>query len=159
MEVIQEGPFRVIVDYAHTPGSLEKVYKAVKPKAPQRLICVLGSAGGGRDTWKRARFGEIASRYCETILITNEDPYDEMPRAIMDEIASGCVQDSKKKYNLQVIEDRGVAIKAAFRNAKNGDTVIVTGKGNERWIHVAGGQKISWNDRVAVEEALSRTEN
>ena len=70
------------------PDALEKVYKTVKPQTG-KLICVLGAAGGGRDTWKRPEFGKIASKFCDEIILTNEDPYDENPEAILDNIASG----------------------------------------------------------------------
>jgi len=74
-----------VVDYAHTPDSLEKIYQAFKdvPK-----ICVLGNTGGGRDTWKRPEMATIAERYCDQIILTNEDPYDEDPRKIVDEMAN-----------------------------------------------------------------------
>src|SRR3989338_5777914 len=82
MEFLQKEPFRVVVDYAHTPDSLEVVYKTLKDEltrsdldAGHRLICVLGAAGGGRDKWKRPEFGRIASEYCDEIILTDEDPY------------------------------------------------------------------------------------
>ena len=84
MERIEAGQdFTVIVDYAHTPDSLEKVYQVFQN---QKKICVLGGTGGGRDGWKRPVMGNIAGRYCDHIILTNEDPYDEDPRKIVDEI-------------------------------------------------------------------------
>ena len=105
MEYVQREPFAVVVDYAHTPDSLEKIYQALTsenpnskiqitnefqiPKSKSDLICVLGAAGGGRDKWKRPEMGKIAARYCKEIILTNEDPYDEPPETILDQIAVG----------------------------------------------------------------------
>ncbi len=81
MEFVIAGPYTGIVDYAHTPDSLEAAYRAAKPEPnprypDPRLICVLGAAGGGRDRWKRPEFGRIAAEYCDEIVLTDEDPYD-----------------------------------------------------------------------------------
>ena len=104
METIQEKPFKVVIDYAHTPDSLEKVYQTINSKLlpagrqgktqNSKLICVLGSAGGGRDKWKRPKMGEIAAKYCDEIILTNEDSYDENPNQILSEIKSG-IQNSE----------------------------------------------------------------
>ena len=82
LEFIQKQPFSVVVDYAHTPDSLEIIYKTLKPMNG-RLICVLGAAGGGRDKWKRPEFGAIADRLVDEIILTDEDPYEEDPRQII----------------------------------------------------------------------------
>ncbi len=151
MEFVQREPFSVVVDYAHTPDSLEAVYKSLKPKAVnQKLICVLGAAGGGRDKWKRPEFGRIADEYCDEIILTDEDPYEEDPEKIIDEVASGI------KSDRQVIKilDRREAIKTALTKAKQGDIVVITGKGSEISIAVAGGKKIPWSDREIVRELL-----
>ena len=87
LEKVINEPFRVFVDYAHTPDALEKVYSAL-PRS-SRKICVLGSCGGGRDKWKRPELGKIASNFCSQIILTNEDPYDEDPQQIVDQIESG----------------------------------------------------------------------
>ncbi len=155
MEFIQKEPFAVVVDYAHTPDSLEAVYKTLKP-APRstlhapRLICVLGAAGGGRDKWKRPEFGRIADEYCDEIILTDEDPYEENPEKIINEVASGI------KPGRQVIKilDRREAIKTSLTKAKQGDTVIITGKGSETSIAAADGKKIPWSDREIVRELL-----
>ena len=88
MEMVIDKPFKVYVDYAHTPDSLEKVYKTLG----KDLICVLGSCGGGRDKWKRPEIGRIAGDYCKEIILTNEDPYDENPASIIEEISVGFSQ-------------------------------------------------------------------
>ena len=157
MEVIQRHPFRVIVDYAHTPESLRSVYETLRmPNA--RMICVLGAAGGGRDTWKRSEFGKIAAEFCTETILTNEDPYDENPMAIIDEIAVG-FSDAATTYNLQPtalhkIFDRRVAVAAALRSAGAGDIVVITGKGSEAWLMGPDGAKTPWDDRAIVREEL-----
>jgi len=147
MEVIQNEPFRVVIDYAHTPNSLEIVYKHLANKKG-RMVCVLGSCGGGRDKWKRPHIGKIADKYCDQIILTNEDPYDEDPEAIINDIKSGNLNNPKF---LEII-DRREAIKKAIFLAKKNDTVIITGKGSERWIHVKNGRKILWSDKEVVEQ-------
>ncbi|MBX4190117.1 UDP-N-acetylmuramyl peptide synthase, partial [Candidatus Parcubacteria bacterium] len=145
MEVIQKEPFKVVVDYAHTPDSLEAVYKSLKPESG-RLICILGAAGGGRDKWKRQEFGAIAERYCDEIFLTNEDPYEEDPEEILNQVQKGIQTDSK----LHRILDRKEAISAALGAARTGDTVVITGKGSETTMAVQGGKKIPWSDKEAV---------
>ncbi|HUC31432.1 MAG TPA: UDP-N-acetylmuramyl-tripeptide synthetase [Candidatus Paceibacterota bacterium] len=159
MEFINDGDYTAVVDYAHTPESLEAAYAAAKPKpSPSfpkpRLICVLGAAGGGRDTWKRPAFGAIAGDHCDEIILTNEDPYDEDPQAIMNEIESGIPRPLREGQNVYKILDRAEAIDKAVALAREGDVVIGTGKGSEDWIHIAGGRKIPWNERAAFEAAL-----
>ncbi len=160
MEFIQREPFEVVIDYAHTPDSLEAVYRMFKreagTKGEKRLICVLGSAGGGRDVWKRPVFGEIASRYCDEIFLTNEDPYEEDPEEILREIEKG-IKDSKYKISkVHKILDRREAIKAALTEAKKDDTVVITGKGSETTMALAGGRKIPWSEKKVVEELLQK---
>lgn len=148
MEKVIEKPFQVIIDYAHTPFSLEKVYKTLKESYPSsRLICVLGAAGGGRDKWKRPVMGEIAKKYCQKIIITNEDPYNEDPLEIINQVAKGAGKEAEK------ILDRREAINKALSLAQKGDIIIITGKGSEPWMCVKGGKKIPWSDKkVALEE-------
>jgi len=145
MELLQKDPFGVIVDYAHTPEQLESVYKTLNGN----LVCVLGSCGGGRDKWKRPVLGEIAARYCKEIIITNEDPYDEDPLEIMEEVSKGI-----KEKDFCIVVDRKEAIKKAIDSAKPGDTVIITGKGSEPWMCVANGEKIPWDDRQIAKDFL-----
>ena len=151
MEFLQKEPFEIVVDYAHTPDSLEAVYKTLK-KDSQKLICVLGAAGGGRDKWKRPEFGRIAGEYCDEIILTDEDPYDEIPEKIIEEIFSGI--SSSSKFKVKKILDRREAIKTALIKAKQGDTVIITGKGSETSMAVADGKKIPWSDWEIVRELL-----
>ena len=148
MELVIGEPFRVFVDYAFTPVALEKVYQTLSTE--YKLICVLGAAGGGRDKWKRPLLGKIAGAYCNTIIVTNEDPYDEDPQEIIDQVAKGTGGKAEK------ILDRREAIKKALKIAREGDTVIITGKGCEDSLVVAGGKKIPWDDREAVREEFQK---
>lgn len=152
MEWIQREPFGVVVDYAHTPDSLRAVYRTLKPDGA-RLICVLGAAGGGRDTWKRPEFGRIAQQYCDVIYLTDEDPFDEDPERIIEDIAAG-IAESSQSSKLHRILDRKNAIAAALTDAKDGEIVIITGKGSETSLAMAGGKKIPWSDAQTVRDFL-----
>jgi UDP-N-acetylmuramoyl-L-alanyl-D-glutamate--2,6-diaminopimelate ligase len=154
MEKVIDSPFEVFVDYAFVPEALEKVYQFVKPKNGN-LICVLGSCGGGRDKWKRSVLGELADRYGNTIIITNEDPYDEKPESIIDQVSVGI----KNKEKLIKILNRREAISKALSLAKAGDVIIITGKGCEPWICWEGGRKEAWDDRRIVKEEFEKIKN
>lgn len=149
MEFVQREPFKVVIDYAHTPDSLEAVYKTLKT-GNGRLICVLGAAGGGRDKWKRPEFGKIASKYCDEIILTNEDPYDEDPQEIIDDVMSGI----SPTLMVEKIIERREAIKKALTIAQEDDTVIITGKGSETSMAVSGNKKIPWSEKEVVRELL-----
>ncbi|MDD4409396.1 MAG: UDP-N-acetylmuramoyl-L-alanyl-D-glutamate--2,6-diaminopimelate ligase [Candidatus Pacebacteria bacterium] len=147
-EKIIDTPFDIFIDYAFTPVALEKVYDFLKP-ANGKLICVLGACGGGRDSWKRPVLGEIADRYGDYVIVTNEDPYDENPQQIIDQVSSG-VKDSNKLFR---VFDRREGIKKALQLARKDDVVIITGKGCEPWICWENGRKEAWSDKdVALEE-------
>jgi len=151
MEMVIFSPFKVIVDYAFTPNALEKVYTTIKNSfKPENLICVLGAAGGGRDKWKRPVLGKIAAKYCQHIIITNEDPYDENPKDIIDQVAQGTDNKAEK------IIDREKAINSALKKAKTNDVVIITGKGCEPWICIEKGKKIPWDDRKIVKQEFEK---
>jgi len=151
MEIVIKEPFTVIVDYAHTPDALEKVYQTIRETFTGRIIGVLGATGGGRDRWKRPVFGKIAEQYLDKIIITNEDPYDEDPQLIIDEIAAGLKQKQPER-----ILDRRQAIQRALKLAQKSDVVIITGKGCEPWMCVKNGKKIPWDDRQVVKEEFSK---
>ena len=156
-EKIEAGQdFAVVVDYAHTPESLKALYEAY---ANTRKICVLGSTGGGRDKWKRPVMGKIASEYCDTIILTNEDPYDEDPRTIIEELAS------QMKSKPEVIVDRrqaiarGIARATALRQAqtnKNDCAVLITGKGTDPTIQGPRHTSIPWNDAQVAREEIAK---
>jgi len=151
MEEVISAPFKVFVDYAFTPNALEKVYQELKEDfQPNKMICVLGACGGGRDKWKRPVLGKIAREHCQEIIIANEDPYDENPMAIINQVAEGAGERAFK------ILDRREAIRKALELARPGDLVVVTGKGCEPWICLAKGKKVSWDDRRVVKEEFER---
>ncbi len=148
VESIDAGqPFLAIVDYAHTPDSLRALYGAFPNR---RKICVLGNTGGGRDRWKRPAMAKIAEEHCAEVILTDEDPYDESPRAIIDEMARGM------EKMPTVIMDRRAAIRAALERARAGDAVLVTGKGTDPFIMGPRGKKMPWNDARVVREELRR---
>jgi len=155
LEVVSEKPYKVVVDYAHTPDALEKVYSTLKASGGS-LVCVLGSAGGGRDKWKRKELGKIAAQYCRQIIVTNEDPYDENPSDIIDEVAKGAESFGKRA---EKVLDRKEAVKLALTLAEKTDTIIITGKGAEPWMVVAQGKKIPWDDRLVVKQLLAKMKN
>jgi len=147
VEKIDAGQnFNVIVDYAHTPDSLEKFYQVFQTS---RNICVLGGTGGGRDAWKRAEMGRIAEKYCDEIILTNEDPYDENPMKIVEDIAKGITAKTPT-----IIMDRRKAIHEACECAKPGDSVLITGKGTDPYIMGMNGTKTPWNDAKVAREEL-----
>ncbi len=138
--------FITIVDYAHTPDSLKALYGAF---STHRKICVLGNTGGGRDVWKRPLMGKIAEEYCDEVILTNEDPYDEDPRAIVDDMTKGM------KISPYIIMDRRKAIRKAFSLAKSGDVVLITGKGTDPYIIEAHGKKVPWSDATIARTELA----
>lgn len=138
----------VIVDYAHTPDSLEKLYQAFKD---QHKIAVLGNTGGGRDTWKRPEMAHIAEEYCDHIILTNEDPYDEDPRKIVDEMAKGIEDQSK----LDIIMDRRLAIRTAIEQSEEGGYVLVSGKGTDPFIMGPHNTRQPWSDAEVVQKELA----
>jgi UDP-N-acetylmuramoyl-L-alanyl-D-glutamate--2,6-diaminopimelate ligase len=138
-----------VVDYAHTPDSLEKLYQAFKD-SPK--VCVLGNTGGGRDTWKRPEMGAIADRYCEHIILTNEDPYDEDPRKIVNEMEKGI----PNKQKLEIIMDRRTAIRTALLRCTDGGHVLISGKGTDPYIMGPNNTKEPWSDAEVVQQELAR---
>ncbi len=142
-------PFAVLVDYAHTPDSLENVLRAARRLTPGRLLVVFG-CGGDRDREKRPLMGEIAARLSDACFITSDNPRSEDPEAIIDEILAGVPRPAD---GLRVQADRRAAIALALGEAASADTVLIAGKGHEQGQELAGGRKIPFDDReVAIEE-------
>lgn len=137
-----------VVDYAHTPDSLEKLYTAFEK---EKKVCILGNTGGGRDTWKRPEMGRIADKYCDRIILTNEDPYDEDPKKIIDDMVRGIEDESK----LTIIMDRRKAIHTALEEAKDGSVVIISGKGTDPYIMGPHNTKTPWSDAKVVQQEMS----
>jgi UDP-N-acetylmuramoyl-L-alanyl-D-glutamate--2,6-diaminopimelate ligase len=154
MERVDLGqPFSVIIDYAHTPQSLEKVLRELRPITRGKLIAVFGSAGD-RDREKRPWMGEIAARLSDYAVFTNEDPREEDAMTILSEIAAGAEEvgwTEGKQYAR--IEDRRQGIAHAVRRAGPGDTVLLAGKGHERSILIGRGKE-AWDERAAAEAAI-----
>jgi UDP-N-acetylmuramoyl-L-alanyl-D-glutamate--2,6-diaminopimelate ligase len=145
----------VIIDYAVTPDSLEKLYELINKikttKGGGRIISVFGSCGE-RDRGKRPLMGKIVSGNADIVIVTNEDPYGEDPLQIINEVALG-IQNKKEGDNFWKILDRRKAIKKALQLARAGDFVIVTGKGAEETMAI-GDKIISWNDKRVIQEVL-----
>jgi UDP-N-acetylmuramoyl-L-alanyl-D-glutamate--2,6-diaminopimelate ligase len=133
MTHVDEGQdFDVIVDYAHTPDSFEKLFKDIKPVVTGKLIVMFGSAGR-RDEAKRAVQGELAGKYADEVIITEEDDRDMDGQEIMEQIAEGAEKAGKKRNkDLFLVHDRTEAIMTAINRAKKGDTVMLLGKGHEK---------------------------
>jgi UDP-N-acetylmuramoyl-L-alanyl-D-glutamate--2,6-diaminopimelate ligase len=158
MERIDVGqPFGVVVDFAHSPASLQAVLDLLAPAAAARgggLIAVFGSAGE-RDTAKRPQMGRIAGERTRLVVVTDEDPRGEDREAILDEIARGAEAGGKRRgQDLQLIADRRAAIATAFEAARPGDIVLLAGKGHERSIIGRGGAQ-PWDERATALELLA----
>lgn len=158
MEIVKAKGFKVVIDYAHTPHSIEEVYKTtLEILKPKRMLCLVGSAGGvHRDKWKRPVIGEIAAKYCHYIVISDEDPFDEEPEIILKAIEIGA-----KKYlaefeiekPIEIIPDRKQAIFRLVELAQNGDVIVSIGKGNEPSI-VYKDKIAPWNEKEIFLSAL-----
>jgi UDP-N-acetylmuramoyl-L-alanyl-D-glutamate--2,6-diaminopimelate ligase len=147
--------FTVIVDYAYEPYALLALYDSL-PEHNGRIIGVHGSAGGGRDIARRPEIGRIAAEHDDLVIITNEDPYEEDPRSIIDAVMEGAKAHGKiENESVFAIDDRQMAIDFAISHAKDGDIVLITGKGSEPVMAVSGGS-VPWDDRVAVRSALAK---
>ena len=152
MEPIDAGQeFAVLVDYAHTPDSLENVLQAARrlTPAPGRIICVFG-CGGDRDRDKRPLMGEIAARLADVPVVTSDNPRSEDPAAIVAEITAGMTA----RDDVEVEVDRRAAIRGALEIAVAGDTVVIAGKGHEQGQEFEGGRKIPFDDRDVAREEL-----
>ncbi len=142
------GEFEVVVDYAHTPDSLRAIYGAFSGRGK---VCVLGNTGGGRDKWKRPLMGQIAAEHCRQIILTDEDPYDEDPKTILDEMTPP-LRSGQVAWEIEL--DRRTAIRKAIKAAKPGEVVIITGKGTDPYIMGPNGKKTPWSDAEVVREEL-----
>ncbi len=146
----------VIVDYAHTPDSLKALYETYSNK---NKVCVLGNCGGGRDKWKRKEMAEIANNYCNEIVLTDDDPYDDNPVEIINSMAQFI-----KNQKLEIIVDRRQAISFAIKKAidlnknveKKNTVILITGKGTDPYIMRANGKKEFWSDAKVTEEEIDK---
>ncbi|MGD2278591.1 MAG: UDP-N-acetylmuramoyl-L-alanyl-D-glutamate--2,6-diaminopimelate ligase [Candidatus Omnitrophota bacterium] len=141
-------PFKVFVDYAHTPNALENALECLRPLAEKRLICVFG-CGGDRDRSKRPVMGSIASRACDYVYLTNDNPRTESPEDIVGEIEKG--MPDKTKYC--IILQRREAIRKALKMAGEGDIVVIAGKGHENY-QIIGDQSAHFDDKEVARSML-----
>jgi UDP-N-acetylmuramoyl-L-alanyl-D-glutamate--2,6-diaminopimelate ligase len=148
-ESVDEGqPFTVVVDYAHKPDALEKVLRTARELAKGRVVCVFG-AGGDRDRGKRPQMGKIASELADVVVVTSDNPRSEDPLVIIDEIVAGATTD------VDVEQDRAAAIARAIELAREGDVVVIAGKGAEQGQQLAD-RTIPFDDREVARDALRR---
>lgn len=161
LEKIDEGQnFTVIVDYAFEPKAVTKLYETLKLIPHENIIHVLGSCGGGRDVARRPKLGKLAGENSKYVIVTNEDPYDDDPETIIDQVAFGAEKAGKRQsVDLFKILDRRKAIKKSLQLAEKNDIVIITGKGSEQAIASKNGEKIPWDDRAVVRGLLSSASN
>lgn len=160
MEKVSSGQdFNVIVDYAHTPDALEKVYSALRQALKGKMIVVLGACGD-RDKTKRPVMGAIAGEYADTVIVTDEEPYTEDPLEIIQQVASGVPSGSKIKQRIEnknffIINDRREAIARALSLADRNDTVVITGMGAQEY-RVVGSEHQPWNERKIILQELGK---
>jgi UDP-N-acetylmuramoyl-L-alanyl-D-glutamate--2,6-diaminopimelate ligase len=153
-EPVDEGqPFSVVVDYAHTPASLENALRAARRLTARRVIVVFG-CGGDRDREKRPLMGDVAARLADTCVVTSDNPRSEEPEAIIAEILTGIPDEGHVRGEIEVEPDRGAAIALALGTAEAGDTVLIAGKGHEQGQEFEGGRKIPFDDRAVAREEL-----
>ncbi|AEE14295.1 UDP-N-acetylmuramoyl-L-alanyl-D-glutamate--2,6-diaminopimelate ligase [Thermodesulfobium narugense DSM 14796] len=152
LECVQTKPFKIWIDYAHTPDGLEKVLKSLRDMVEKKIILVFG-AGGNRDKGKRPIMGRIAAQFSDYTIITSDNPRYEDPMSIIDEIKSGFL--SVKNSNFEILSDRREAIKRAIEIARDNDAIIIAGKGHEDYQEI-NGVKYPFSDKEVVKELIHR---
>ena len=145
-----DQPVSVIVDYAHTPDSLQNALTAARPFVTGRLICVFG-CGGDRDRTKRPQMGKIAYDLADIAIATSDNPRTEDPQRILADVVAGIPVTLPAE---QVVCDRAEAIRVAIAQAESGDCVLIAGKGHEDY-QILGTEKIHFDDREQAREALA----
>jgi UDP-N-acetylmuramoyl-L-alanyl-D-glutamate--2,6-diaminopimelate ligase len=151
-QALDEGqPFTVLVDYAHTPDSLENVLAAARALTSGRVIAVFG-CGGDRDRGKRPQMGAIATRVADVTIVTSDNPRSEEPAAIVEEILAGTRPD--RSHTVEAILERRAAIARAIELARAGDVVVIAGKGHEQGQEFAGGRRVPFDDVAVARELL-----
>ena len=145
--------YNIIVDYAHTEDSLEKLLDLYRGLTKGKLYLVFGATGGGRDKGKRPKMGAVADKYAHFIILTDDDPYDENEWQIIEDVSKGIKRKDGDRF--WKIPHREEAIKLALTMAREGDTVLIAGKGAEE-IMMIGGKAVEWDDRKVVRALLSR---
>lgn len=148
VQISPDQDISVIVDYAHTPDSLENLLKATRPFVTHQLICVFG-CGGDRDRTKRPQMGAIAARLADQVIVTSDNPRTENPQHILNDVVAGISDNT----TLTVIGDRATAIRTAILQAEPGDGILIAGKGHEDY-QILGTEKIHFDDREQARDAL-----
>ncbi|HAC65672.1 MAG TPA: UDP-N-acetylmuramoyl-L-alanyl-D-glutamate--2,6-diaminopimelate ligase, partial [Cyanothece sp. UBA12306] len=148
VQISEKQDISVIVDYAHTPDSLENLLKASRPFIQGRMICVFG-CGGDRDRSKRPLMGQIAANLADILVVTSDNPRTEDPQRILDDILEGI----SERVKPIVISDRALAIEQAIQQTQSGDGVLIAGKGHEDY-QILGTEKIHFDDREQAQKAL-----
>lgn len=150
-EIIPTGrDFTVICDYAHTPDAIENILKSVKEYTEGRLVCLFG-CGGNRDAKKRPLMAKAAAKFADRLIITSDNPRDEIPEAIIDDILTG-LKDSEIPFD--VVVDRTEAIYHALKIAEKGDIIVLAGKGHEDYQVLPGNEHIHFDEREIVSDGL-----
>ena len=150
-EIIPTGrDFTVICDYAHTPDAVENILKSVREYTEGRLICLFG-CGGNRDAKKRPLMAKAAAKFADRLIITSDNPRDEIPEAIIDDILAG-LKDSEIPFD--VVVDRTKAIHHSLKIAEKGDIIVLAGKGHEDYQVLPGNEHIHFDEREIVSEGL-----
>lgn len=160
METVVAGqPFTIVVDYAYEPTSLKLLYSYWRKRidVQNKMITLVSSTGGGRDVWRRPVNGKVAAELCDYVIVTDEDPYDEDPEEIINQVAAGAIQAGAiEGQNLWRVHNRFSAVKKACEMARPGDIVLLTAKGAEQKMCLKKGKKIDWDDRAAAREAIKQ---
>ncbi|MBR0511375.1 MAG: UDP-N-acetylmuramoyl-L-alanyl-D-glutamate--2,6-diaminopimelate ligase, partial [Ruminococcus sp.] len=142
--------FTVICDYAHTPDAVENILRSVREYTENDLICLFG-CGGNRDAAKRPKMAKAAAKYADKLIITSDNPRNEQPEAIIQDILSGLEGEA---VNYDVVVDRKEAIFHALKIAEKGDIIVLAGKGHEDYQVLAGMERIHFDEREIVAEGL-----
>ncbi len=158
-EIPTSKGFRIFLDYAPEPLAMYNALMTVNKIPHKRVIHVFGSTGGHRDVAKRFEFGEISALQSDVIIITNDDVYDSDPQKIAGDIRTGIDRvtknpNTKKVREVQTILDRREAIQHALSIAREGDVVLITGKGSEQFLVLPGDHRIEWDERTIIQECL-----
>jgi UDP-N-acetylmuramoyl-L-alanyl-D-glutamate--2,6-diaminopimelate ligase len=156
VQVSDDQDVTVVVDYAHTPDSLESLLKAMRPFTQRELICVFG-CGGDRDRTKRPLMGGIAARLADRIYVTSDNPRTEDPQKILDDVVVGVNANIGDKP-MTIECDRHKCIQIAISDAQSGDTILIAGKGHEDY-QIIGKEKIHFDDREEAQSALIHRQN
>lgn len=147
--------FRAIVDYAFEPQAMHALYAVARLLEPKRIIHVFGSTGGGRDKARRFTVGDFVAKQADICIITDEDPYDDDPMSIIEDVTNAVLKAGKKEgETVFKVLDRTKAIRMALGMARKGDLILLTGKGSEQAMCVAKGRKIPWDDRKELKKAI-----